>query len=146
MANERVAIRAALVASASWTSLVSATNTQWRETWGRNGLEAATAPADANGILAPCAVLTMGTRTPANITHFGEKTFFRLWVYHATDFNAVQAALSAARRILDNTYITADNFGTPRLQWVDVIDEFIDDELGGVVGASARWVMLAGWH
>lgn len=146
MSSERVAIRAALVASASWTSLVSAVNTQWRETWGRNGLEPATAPADANGLLSPCAVLTMGTRSPANLTHFGETAFFQLWVYHATDFNAVQAALSVARRILDNAYVTADTYGQPRLKWVDVQPEFIDDELGGAVGASARFVALEGWH
>lgn len=146
MASERVAIRAALVASASWTSLVLAANTQWRETWGRNGLEAANAPADANGLILPCAVLTMSTRSPANIANWGEKMFFQLWAYHATDFNAVQAALSAARRILDNAYVTADNYGTPLINWVDTGGEFIADELGGAVGASQRFVVIEGWH
>ena len=146
MANERVAILAALNASASWTALVSAVNTRFREDWGRNGLEPATAPADANGLLLPCAVLTMNARSPVNIANWGEKVFFRLWVYNATDFNAVQAALSVARRALDNTYITADNYGKPLINWVDTADEFVDDELGGAVGAYQRYVMIAGWH
>jgi hypothetical protein len=145
--NERAAILAALTASASWTTLVLAANTKWEESWGRNGLEPSTAPFDvATGKLTACAALTLSTRSPANLTHFGERAFFRLWVYHDYDFNAVQAALWAARRLLDNTYITADNRGTPLLRWVDDMPEFRADELSGAAGGSSRYVMLQGWH
>lgn len=146
--NERAAILAALTASASWTSLVAADNTKWREAWGRNGLEASTAPFNSTtGKLTACAELSMSTRSRANLQHFGEQTFLRLWVYHDYDFNAVNAALYAAKRILDNYYLpTVDNHGTPRLQWVDDMAEFTADELQGAAGGSSRYVMLAGWH
>lgn len=146
MANERAAIKAALTGSATWTALVSAVNTKWYEEWGATGLEPKTAPADSNGILSPCAVLTMGVRTPANIANYGERAFFRLWVYNATDYMAVQTALYTARRILNNTQITADNRGKPLLKWVDDVQEFIDDELGGVVGGGSRYLALHGWY
>lgn len=147
MASERVVILAKLTASVNWTTLVTAPNTRWRESWGRNGLEASTAPYVAlTGKLSPCAVLTMGSRAAANIVHYGERTFFRLWVYHDYDFNAINAALYVAKQLLDNAYITADNHGTPRLQWVDDMQEFTADELQGAAGGSSRYVMLGGWQ
>lgn len=144
--NERDAILAALTASASWTALVLAANTKFRESWGANGLEPSNASYDANGKLVATAVLSFSTRSPSNITHFGERAFFRLWVYHDRDANLVQSALYAARRILDNKIITADNHGTPLLQWVDDLGDFTADELGGAAACGSRYVMLAGWY
>lgn len=147
MANERDAILAALTASASWTALVAANNTKFREDWGRNGIEPSTAPYDAiTGRLTPCAALMMATRTPVNLTHFGERAFFRLWVYHDSDYSAVQDALRVAKRLLDNTYITVDNYGKPLLRWVDDISEFPDESMGGAAAGVSRYQMLAGWH
>lgn len=146
MANERAAILAALTASANWTALVLAINTKFKEDWGPNGLTPTVAPVDANGKLPACAVLAFSTRSQSNIIHFGERAFFRLWVYHDGDANLVSAALYAARRILDNKIITADNHGTPLLQWVDDMADFTADELSGAAGCSSRYVMLAGWY
>lgn len=146
--NERAAILAALTASASWTSLVAADNTKWREAWGRNGLEASTAPFNSTtGKLTACAELTISTRSRVNLPDYGEQSFFTLWVYHDYDFNAVNAALYAAKRILNNTYLPmVDNHGTPLLRWSNDIAEFTADELQGAAGGSSRYVMLAGWH
>lgn len=145
MANERAAIKAALNASANWTALVPAINTKWNDEWGITGLELKTAPADSNGILTPCAALTDSTRAPANLANYGERVFFRLWTYNATDAAAVQAALYAAKRLLNNTYITVDNKGSVLIRWVDDMPTFTADELGGAFGGSSRYQLLQGW-
>jgi hypothetical protein len=92
-----------------------------------------------------CAALTDNSRSPANLTHYGERAFFTLWVYHPSDKSAVTAALYAARRILDNAYTAVDNKGVPRIQWVNDLQTFTADELGGAFGGASRYVLLHGW-
>lgn len=144
MANERAAIKAALTGNGNWTALVSGSNTKWDDEWGVTGLEMSTAPA-TNGVLTICAVLTAATRAPANLANYGERAFFRLWVYHPTDKAAIQNALYVAKGILNNVYITVDNKGVPFMRWVDDLQDFTADELGGAFGGSSRYQLLHGW-
>jgi hypothetical protein len=144
MANERAAIKASLTGSATWTALVSGSNTKWDDEYGATGLEMKTAPA-TNGVLTICAALTDSTRSPVNLANYGERAFFRLWVYHPSDKAAIQAALYAAKGILNNTYITVDNKGAPLIRWVDDIQTFPADELGGAWGGGSRYQLVHGW-
>lgn len=140
MTTLRAAILATLTASSSWTTLVNG-GTNWFEGWGRNGLEPDTFVVDSNGRLKLSCVLTMGTRGKAEIDDSTERGFVRVWLYHDTSYELVEQAQDLAKTLLHKKQIAVTGKHTPMLVFVDHLQEFSAQELGGAAAGCSRYTV-----
>jgi len=141
MATRAAAIKAVLTGSSAWTTLVTGGTFLWDDL-GRNGLTPEVAEAlgcyDADGKLELTAVLTMGTSGPAEVFD-SERGFFRVWLYHDSSYPLIRQAVRKTKDLLERTRITVTDEGTPFIRWVDDMQEFIADELGGAMAGGSRY-------